>query len=163
MYIKIWIINSQFWIMYNPIPTCLHWWIVNSFSLPSMPEGNKKKNSAHIHESHPRLLSQTYLAYLLHILRQGPVIECCTLSRQITKSSPWSAATCSMINPVLNLGASDRTNRELWRYAKHQLSQAVVRQIDSFTLDWMRNRTWARSTVVLKEHSQRTEEQFPVS
>lgn len=143
------------------------WWIVGSSSLLAIPEGTKKrKQCRHSREPHPRLLSQTWLAYLFHIIRLGPVIECCTLSQEITKSSPWSMATCSMINPVLNLGASARTNRVLWRYASHQLSQAVVRQINSFTLDWMRNRGLARPDVALIERPPKpkgTEEQFSVS
>lgn len=122
----------------------------------------ERKQCTHSREPHSRLLSQTWLAYLFHIMRPGSVIGCCTLSLQITKSSAWSAATCSMINPVLNLGASARTNRELWRYASHQLSRAAVQHIDSFTLGWMRNRALARPAVAPKE-PKGTEEEFCVS
>lgn len=95
--------------------------------------------------------SQTQLVYLSHIMCLGPVIGCSTLSRQITKPPPWSAATCSMINPMFNLGVSARTNRELWRYASHQLSRPAVQRIDSLILDWTRNRALARPAVPLKK------------
>lgn len=93
----------------------------------------------------------------------GQVIGCSTLSRRITKPPPWSAATCSMINPMFNLGVSARTNRELWRFASHQPSRAAVQRIDSLILDWTRNRALARPAVPLKKNNLlKAEEQFPV-
>lgn len=105
------------------------------------------------HSWKPRHLphSQTQLVYLSHIMCLGTVIGCSTLSRQITKPPPWSAATCSMINPMFNLGVSARTNRELWRFVSHQPSRAAVQRIDSLILDWTRNRALARPAVPLKK------------
>lgn len=126
---------------------------------------SKKGNSADIRQSRILAYFPKHDLLIHFTLSAWARVEWCTLSQQITKSSPWSTATCSMINPVLNLGASARTNRVLWRYVSRQLSQAVVRQINSFTLDWMSNRGLARPVVTLIEHPPKPKgtEEFPAS
>lgn len=56
-----------------------------------------------------------------------------------------------MINPVFNLDVSARTNKVVWKYASHQLSQAAVECIDSLILDWTHNRALAWPAVQKRE------------